>query len=137
LVAASAFAKSRFEFGRCGKLPESDARSVTERNGERRASLTKEAPPATPVALSVTVRVGVTNARLSAARLANAASPGASAKMWTRPLAPAVIASSAVRSEPIWTTASLFRFFAAAMTASSTSRSMVGNTVLSPYTILM
>ena len=53
------------------------------------------APLATPVVLSVTDNVGVTNARAAATRFTNAASAGASAKMCTSPLAPAAMASSA------------------------------------------
>ena len=113
-----------FDPARFGNRPSSEVRSAAVMNGARRASLRSGAPLATPVVLSVTDRVGVTNARAAATRLTNAASAGASAKMCTSPLAPAAIASSAPWREPMWTTASLPRFFAAAIAAPSTARSM-------------
>ena len=63
-------------------------RSLTVMNGASRASLRSEAPLATPVVLSVTDSVGVTNARAASTRVTKRRRPPASAKMCTSPLAP-------------------------------------------------
>ncbi len=95
-------------------------------NGASRASLLRLAPLATPVVLSITDNVGVTNAPARFVAATNSAVGSASANRCTRPLAPAAMASTAACREPTCTTASLPRVFAAATTEPSTSFEMDG-----------